>query len=196
MRRLLIFAVVMLFCWKYFGPEATVQLTPGVKVSDAPIQKKLIRADKIKFDDYLITPLASFELKAKVLAKEGYSLGRESDLSPVDLALGWQKMSDESVINKIEISQSGRWYHWRTNAFPIPRREIETQSANMHLIPANDMIETLIESAKVGQIIAMTGSLVRVDANDGWHWLSSLTREDTGNHACEVVYVTGFELIH
>lgn len=195
MRRLLLLALVMLVCWKYFGPEATVQLTPGVKVDQAPIQKKLVRADKIQLEDYQITPLASFELKAKVLAKQSYSLGRESDLSPIDLALGWQKMSDENVIKQIDISQSGRWYRWRTDAFPIPRREIETQSANMHLIPANEMIEALIESAKVGQIIAMKGALVRVDGKDGWHWQSSLTREDTGNHACELVYVDSFELI-
>ena len=28
----------------------------------------------------------------------------------------------------------------------------------------------------------------KIDAADGWHWRSSLTREDDGNGACELVY--------
>ena len=51
-------------------------------------------------------------------------------------------MSDqEAVLQSIDISQSGRWYLvWTTRDFPIPRRAIETQSANMHMVPANGMV--------------------------------------------------------
>ena len=73
--------------------------------------------------------------------------------------------------------------------FPIPRREIETQSANMHMIPADDAIASTLKSIKSGQVVKIKGFLVRADAKDGWHWKSSLTREDTGNGACELVYV-------
>jgi hypothetical protein len=75
------------------------------------------------------------------LSSERYSLGREADLSPVDLALGWGKMSDEAVLSKINITQSNRFYYWHVDAFPIPRREIEINSANMHMIPADDRIK-------------------------------------------------------
>jgi len=196
MRKLVFIAVATFIAWKYFGPKQTVILGPGVMVADPPRQEKLLNTTQIVLDNYLITLLAGFDIKAKVLSKAGYSLGRESDLSSVDLALGWQKMSDESVLDNIEISQSGRWYRWSTNNFPIPRREIETQSANMHLIPANDLVEDMIDQVKQGQIIRITGSLVRVDAKDGWHWQSSLTREDIGAHACELVYVTSFEVLN
>jgi hypothetical protein len=103
-------------------------------------------------------------------------------------------MSDEAVLNKIVITQSGRWYHWQVDDFPIPRIEIETQSANMHLIPASNAVESMIKKVKQGQIIDMRGYLVRVDAKDGWHWLSSLTRNDTGAHACELVFVESFNV--
>ena len=59
-------------------------------------------------------------------------------------------MSDERVLENIKISQSGRFYHWRVDAFPIPRREIETHSANMHLIPANDFVEKAIGKIRQG----------------------------------------------
>ena len=35
-----------------------------------------------------------------------------------------------------------------------------------------------------------SGSLVRIKAKDGWYWNTSLTRNDTGAHACEVIWVT------
>jgi len=196
MKKLLLILLFTVMGWKLFGPEAVVELGPGIMAKEAPRQKSLINSEKITFDSYQITPLTSFDIKAKVLSKKSYSLGRESDLSPVDFALGWQKMSDEKVLNNIDISQSGRWYRWRVESFPIPRREIETQSANMHIIPANDLVERMLDQVKQGQVIAMTGYLVRVDADDGWHWQSSLTRDDTGAHACEVIYVEQLDIVH
>lgn len=124
-----------------------------------------------------------------MLSSKSYSVGREADLSPVDLALGWGPMSDETILNKVDISQSHRFYYWHVDEFPIPRREIETHSANMHMIPADDRIEKMLKSVRPGEVVKLSGYLVQVNASDGWHWKSSLTREDTGNGACEVVYV-------
>ena len=194
MKKFFWIAFVAVALWKFTGSSAVV-LGPGVKVTEPPIQYNLKQADSFQFKNYRITPLAEFQLKAKVLAREDYSFGRESDLSPVDFALGWQNMSDENVLEKIAISQSGRWYRWRVQEFPIPRKAIETQSANMHIIPANDMVEDMIDLVKQGQLIELNGYLIRVDANDGWHWQSSLTRDDTGAHACELIYVESIQLI-
>lgn len=194
MKNVLLLLFVIAACWKLFGGDGVVELEPGVLVSDDPKQTAILSAEPFDFKSYHITPLASFVIKAKVLSKNNYLLGRESDLSPIDLALGWKKMSDEAVLNKIVITQSGRWYHWQVDDFHIPRIEIETQSANMHLIPASNAVESMIKKVKQGQIIDMRGYLVRVDAKDGWHWLSSLTRNDTGAHACELVFVESFNV--
>ena len=196
MKKLFWIAFVTVVLWKLSVGSDSVELGPGVKVSVAPLQHDLKQADSFQFKGYQITPLAEFQLKAKVLARESYFLGRESDLSPVDFALGWQKMSDEDIVDKIDISQSGRWYRWRVEEFPIPRQAIETQSANMHLIPANDLVEDMIGLAKQGQIIELSGYLIRADADDGWHWQSSLTRNDTGSRACELIYVESFQIIN
>lgn len=176
MKKLILALLLIAVGWKLFVSDS-VELGPGIKVTEAPIQKSLSGQSPFSFDEYQITRLASFDLKAKILSKTNYRLDRESDLSPVDLALGWQNMSDERVLQNIDISQSNRWYYWRVKEFPIPRREIETQSANMHLVPDDDLVEDMINSAKQGQIIELTGALIRVEADDNWHWQSSLTRE-------------------
>jgi hypothetical protein len=138
---------------------------------------------------YYITPLEDFSIEARVLAAKDYTFGREADLSPVDLVLGWGSMSDEAVLSKIDISQSNRFYYWHVDAFPIPRQDIEMQSANMHMIPADAQIEKTLKSVLPGQVVKLTGYLIEAKADDGWHWKSSLTRNDTGNGACEVVFV-------
>ena len=102
-----------------------------------------------------------------MLSRRNYRWGREAGLSPVDLALGWGRMSDESVVDRLEIWQSGRWYRWQTDAFPIPRGEIETHSGNMHLIPASESVESAVGRACTGHIVEFSGSLVRVDGQDG-----------------------------
>lgn len=195
MKKILFLLLVIGGGWHYFTSTQYVVLGPGVMATAIPQQTSISSPKVHRVNEYSITEVASFNIKAKVLSRKNYSLGRESDLSPVDLALGWGNMSDESVLDEIDISQSGRWYRWYVKSFPIPRREIETHSANMHLIPSSDHIHDAIDEAHAGDIIELTGSLVSVVANDGWSWKSSLTRNDTGGSACELIWVEQFKVV-
>ncbi len=195
MKRLLFVAFMLFVLWKLTAGSDEVILGPGIRAEHAPLQTEVKQQKPFLFKDFHVKPLADFQLKGKILSKEHYFLGNDSELSPVDLVLGWGQMSDEAVLQSIDISQSGRWYYWTTRDFPIPRRAIETQSANMHMIPANDMVEDKIKRAKQGQIIELEGYLVRVEGNDNWYWQSSLSRDDAGSGACELIFVTQFQII-
>jgi hypothetical protein len=191
----LIFATALYgVVWFFFIREGEVTLRPGVMVNEEPRQEILRDAEPFQHKGFRITPLARFDIKAKILSKESYSLGRESDLSPIDLALGWGNMSDESVLETIRISQSNRYFYWHVDEFPIPRKEIETHASNMHIIPADDRTESALKRARKGEIVHFSGYLVKVDTQDGWHWSSSLSRSDTGNGACELVWVEAFQV--
>ena len=136
-----------------------------------------------------IIALEKFNFEARVLGTERYSMDREAQLAPIDLALGWGPMANPSVIDKVTITQSNRFYYWHVNEFPIPRRDIEVNSANMHMVPANADVERVLNSVKPGQQISFSGYLIEARAPDGWRWRSSLTREDTGAGSCELVWV-------
>lgn len=185
-------AAVVVFClWgatQWWGTRPLSQPS-GVLVPDLPRQVEVEGRSWFDRGDYQITPLAHFALEARILGREDYQFDGGADLVPVDLALGWGPMSDSSVLEHITISQSGRFYYWRVNEFPIPRRDIEIHSANMHLIPANERVRSVLKDTREGQIVALRGYLVRADRADGWEWQSSLTREDTGAGACELVWV-------
>jgi hypothetical protein len=167
---------------------------PGIIAPQQPVQEMIDSGEHFSYKDYQITPLATFQLEARVLSAKRYRSGRESELSPVDLALGWGPMSDEAVLKDIKISQSNRFFYWKVKHFPIARKEIERNSANMHLIPSTSEIAKVIKSVRKGQLVALEGYLVRVNSPDGWRWKSSLTRNDTGNGACEVIWVDEIEV--
>lgn len=169
-------------------PAGAVRTSPGVLAPDDPAQAAC-DPQSWEVNGYRVSALASFAMKARVLSTERYHFDRESDLVPEDVAFGWGQMSDSRILDQLDISQSGRWYHWSCQEFPISRGNIETHSANMHLIPADAAVRRTILHLRPGQVVDLDGYLVRADASDGWHWISSLTRNDTGDGACELVYV-------
>lgn len=137
-----------------------------------------------------LTPLAGFRIDARVLSRRDYARGRESELSPTDLALGWGRMREDAVLDRLDISQSGRWYFYRwRDAPPLPPGEIVRSSANMHFIPADAIAARELADVREGDRVRVEGWLVEAVAPDGWRWRSSLTRDDSGEGACELVYV-------
>lgn len=178
--------------WNHFSTRP-VSHSPGTLVPDDPVQVDRSGLPAISMAGYRIMPVAEFSLQARVLSTEAYHAGREADLSPVDLALGWGPMSDSAVLDRLQISQGSRFYFYRwTGQPPIAPTAIVTHSANMHMIPASDDIRRRLGKVRTGQIVALSGYLVRVQAPDGWRWNSSMTRSDSGNGACELVWVNAF----
>ena len=161
----------------------------GVIAADTPQQSKIFNGNSQNINGFQVTPLAAFSIQARVLSTEDYSFGREADLAPVDLALGWGRMSDEAILKQVKITQGNRFYFWHVDQFPIPREEIETHSANMHMVPADSSVKKILKSLRPGQVVTIEGYLIEASAADGWRWRSSLTRDDTGSGACELVLV-------
>ncbi|HMB56555.1 MAG TPA: hypothetical protein VKM35_05035 [Arenimonas sp.] len=173
------------------GPIACT-LPPSFVTPDQPLQSPVDgRMSPVRMGNATITPLAGFSLEARVLSREDYSLGTETKYSPTDLALGWGPMANPQVSDRLDISQSGRWYHyrWGSDGPPIPLQQIIVSSANMHMIPADGGVADALSRVRQGDTVRVNGWLVRVDSDDNWHWQSSLTREDSGGGACEVIYL-------
>ncbi len=108
----------------------------------------------------------------------------------MDIAVGWGEMANPQVYKQLDISQSNRWYRWSVDHEPpIPLRQIATHSANMHLVAANATIAAQMKKIKADDLVYLKGSLIEIQTQDGWRWKSSLSREDTGNGACELMRV-------
>ena len=194
MKRWFFIALLAVGVWQWWS-ERPVRQPPGVIVAGVPQQQNIAgNAPQFRKANYTLKALASFSMTGRALGVERYRFDREADLAPVDVAFGWGPMSDSTVLAKVTISQGGRFYNWHVDEFPVSRREIEVNSANMHLIPASADVERSLKRLRVGNIVRLNGYLVEATAPDGWHWRSSLTREDTGAGACELIWVERFEL--
>jgi hypothetical protein len=192
LRRLAMLGAAMLAAhqaWSAWSARPLAR-TPGVLVSSPPLQTMLASAPVIQFDEFVLTPLAQFELDARVLMLARYRWDEEAALAPFDLGLGWGRMSDSAVLARLELSQSARFLLWRwRDAPPIPEDEITRSAANIHVIPANAVVARSIAALRAGQLVHLRGQLVEATRADGFRWRSSLSREDGGNGACELMYV-------
>jgi len=187
---LLLFTLIILaFTLHDYWYESEIKHPPGVLVPGAPRQIILTDIRAWVKDEYQIRALAQFSLEARVLGKERYWFDRAADLAPIDLALGWGPMSDQKILDPLDISQSGRRYFWWAQELLLPAEKINAHSANMHMIPADEDIATVLKGVRRGEIISLRGYLVSVKAPQGWSWRSSLSRTDQGDGACEVIWV-------
>jgi hypothetical protein len=57
------------------------------------------------------------------------------------------------------------------------------------MIPSDTAIEIQLVSIRPGNLVHLKGSLVEITSKEGWHWKSSLSRNDTGAGACELILV-------
>jgi hypothetical protein len=189
MRLILTAAIAGTLCLLWWTSDRPSAAMPGALAPLPPVQVASERDAPFERDGFTLQPLARFEATAKVLGREDYRLDNESALSPTDLALGWGRMSDPQITAQLDIDQRGRWYHYRWSGLqpPIPLGEIITSSANMHFIPADANAAAALDRVREGQVVRFSGYLVEVSKADGWRWRSSLTREDSGGGACEIV---------
>jgi len=182
-------AILVIILAYFYYPETVIKLPPGITAPDQPRQTNLSSTKEWTVEEYTIQALAEYNIKARVLSRNNFSLGIESDLSPFDLALGWGPMSDQSVIDNIDISQRNRWYRWQADHLPIPKRDVSLNSANVHIVPKDKKIEDKFDKVYKGSLVEMKGYLVKITKSDGWRWISSLKRDDTGGGSCELFWV-------
>lgn len=165
---------------------------PGVLVDAEPMQRQVQRPP-FALGDYQLTPLADFEVEARVLSVKKYRTDGGARVSPIDFALGWGPMSDSAVLEHFRIRQGGRFFSIYPDEQAIDLKTAMLNASNMHLIPANGVMKDRLAGVKPGNIVRLRGQLVSVLGPDNFTWSSSLTRTDTGNGACELFYVESIE---
>lgn len=153
-----------------------------------PINKKI---------DSEIEAVATYSVKAYVIAKEKYRYDKEAEYSTYDLVLGWDKMADPGIVEQLTITQGNRWYRWRYEGRlkGITEGEVSRSSANTHTIPGNREVEKQLSKISAGDVVQMSGYLVNITKSNGWRWRTSVTNSDTGQGACEIFYVTYIKIL-
>lgn len=169
-----------------------------IDTSSDPVQRSYRSNDpiliKTKGSHFTLTPVAEYQLAGRVVSKETYSYGWEAEISPVDLAIVWGKLADTEYDQYMTYSQSNRWYFYEYKPeSPLDPNYIISHSSNNHIIPATENISLALKTIQKKEKVVLEGFLVNVKGSSGGRpvtWMTSLTRKDTGNGSCELIYVT------
>lgn len=138
--------------------------------------------------------LAYYDITAQVKSIHDYSDDFTSQVSPRDFALAWGDVNMPSIDNHVKYRQNERWYYFTVNSKASVNAEyVDYYTANTHIIPANETILSIVKSVNKNDRISMQGYLVNAYFSNGY-WESSLTRSDTGDGSCEIMYVTNIQI--
>ena len=185
----LLLAVCLGGCRRARGETNLEPIDPSVEPEQQPLDPSE-EPPPSELEGIPLSAQARYSIAARVLSRERYYRGWRSDISPLDLALGWGAMADPAVDRHIDWYQGGRWYFWQWGAgSPYQNDAIRRQSANVHIIPGNLNVRRALLALEAGDRIRLRGWLVSADGPNRDHWNTSLSRTDKGNHSCEIMYV-------
>lgn len=203
MRRALAVVGILLFlvlAVRRFVPSIPLQLTNHERgetpdPTKEPEQDEIARPTPIPLASYgmELTPRAHYDISAEVVSTARYRFDTAAGFIPWDLALIWGDLVEKLIRSSLSYSQSARFYFWSTTNFIKDRAYIVSHSANVHVIPASSTVRSVLAHVRPGDRVRLQGDLVDVDgtgSHQGFHWGTSLSRDDTDAGACETMYVT------
>lgn len=170
-------------------------LPSGEQVYSPPEQHRIRDFQWVKKERYQLGFTDTFMIRGMVISKRLYKNVKKADIAPYDLVLGWQRMSDPAVLKEIKIQQKNRFYYWQVQEFPIPREEIELSSTNLHLVPDTPKIAKQLAEVKRGDVVSLVGYLTDIKDDDQFIWVTSRSRKDSGDGACEILLIKQMSVI-
>lgn len=154
---------------------------------------------------YLIKPLFDYQLEGVVVSYHDadsmadiWHHGRWQDFINVrDLCVVWGNNVRSGVYRDMDFSNDSWtcWAYW-------PDRETRarfsmTQLSNNHLLSDDEDLKSMLMAARPGDHIRLRGMLAAyANPGNGFQRGSSTTRTDTGNGACETIFLQDFEIIN
>ena len=116
-------------------------------------------------------------------------------LNVADLCVVWGHNAGGVDLHAFEFANGEFTCTYRTHSEADWRAFRTDQISNNHLITPDPVLRERIGGVAVGDQIHFEGFLASYSNASGFHRGTSTTRNDTGNGACETVYVTDFGIV-
>jgi len=181
----------------YYTAPAEARIEVKYNPRQETIEDVSIPVIRIGSNDIYLFALAGYDISAVLVSKRKYRSGFMHELSPWDYALVWGSVPQ--YLEYLEFNQIIRFCLFTARAdIPIDPGYVQVHMSNNHLIPANRNIRRALPLARVGDEVRISGYLVHAQAvgktGSVTNWQSSTSRTDTGNGACEIIYVTALRI--
>ena len=113
-----------------------------------------------------------------------------------DLCVIWGSNVSSNVYRRMSFENDSWtcWAHWPDG--DTGSRFSMSELSNNHLLVSDDALKRTLMSAETGDHIRISGQLARYEnPANGFVRSTSTRRDDTGNGACETLFVETFEII-
>jgi len=171
-------------------------------------QPTQVPTDQTEFDfhyegtDYVIEPVANYELSGLVVSHNdifefGDIYHDETSVDVRDLCVVWGAGLENDVHLGLEY-WSEPWSCWFEAKDRESYQRFDRNSlGNNHLLADNRQIREAVWNTGIGDQVYMRGLLINYYPADKPEWRreTSTVRDDTGNGACEVLFVDEFEVL-
>lgn len=116
-------------------------------------------------------------------------------LNVKDLCVIWGSNTNDELYREFTFS-SGQWTcNYETRSNEAWQAWHEFQLSNNHMLSDNEQVTDLLTDVEIGDQIYFRGYLAEYAHSGGFRRGTSTVRTDTGNGACETVYVTEFRIL-
>lgn len=188
-------------CWR--ADELPGGIVPVADLAEAPDQSPI---DEAPFDvrqggvRYHVTPRFRYSLRGLVVSRRAhdgdYMVHRRwnDHLNVADICVVWGDNATADLA-AFEFRSGEFTCFFRTRDEAAWRAFRPDQLSNNHLLSDDAYLRDRIADVQVGDQIRVDGYLASYANDTGFHRGTSTTRTDTGNGACETVYVTGFRVL-
>jgi hypothetical protein len=170
-----------------------------VAVQRPPFQ---VAVGEISYD---VQPLYKYDLHGMVVSRHDSStwwdyIHKEwnDKLNVADLCVVWGNNVRSGAYLDIEFSSGQFVCNFQTSSNEAYAAFDQTAISNNHLLSADPRLVRKMRDARIGDQIHFSGYLAEYSHNHGFPFRrgTSTVRTDSGNGACETVYVDDFEILH
>ena len=187
----------------------SIDQTEKSSIENAPIQviiEQSSESGEYKGRPISVSYIAYYDIAGVVTSVHDYwGLDDYATLVPRDVCIAWGSLGELWLNHEVSFYQVDRFCHGKVTESELDPAEVFTfktpfgqtrtsvsSMSNNHLIPSTPEIRNQIFGLNAGDKVRITGYLVNAIYGE-LGLKSSMTREDVGNGACEVIYVTGVE---
>lgn len=196
------FMVLVISFWQRNDLPKNIVVRP--EVEREPLQS---RTQKAPFDviyndtEYRIEPEYNYDISGVIVSfrhHEGTSRmhARANDhLNMLDVCVVWGGNAGNPALQFFDFWNGIFTCVFKTRSDDAWRAFEPEQLSNNHLVSDNDWIREKVRGVEVGDQIRVRGYLTSYSNVDGGRRGTSTTRKDTGDGACETIYVEQFDII-
>ena len=203
-RKTFLISIGALIIGVYFGDTLPSPDKLDMRLVDDPVQEK---TDKAPFGvtvnniTYRINPLYRYELYGLVVSKhkaDGLSdLAHKlwnDHLNTVDLCVVWGRNAFSGIYERLYF-RSGEWTCYVESTTREDANLFSGEHlSNNHMLSDRRDINKALDKARIGDQVYFTGYLAEYSQGNFFRG-TSVVRNDTGNGACETVYIEDFSII-